>query len=46
MPVPRLTSNKSIRDKINKKDHAHDRTPPLRQELTCNGTVQIIRAQV
>jgi hypothetical protein len=29
MPVPRSTSNKSIRDKITQKDHAHDHTPPL-----------------
>jgi hypothetical protein len=34
MPVPRSTSNKNIRDKVNKKDHAHDHTPPVRQEPT------------
>jgi hypothetical protein len=28
MPVQRSTSNKSIRDKVNKKDHAHDHTLP------------------
>jgi hypothetical protein len=32
MPVPRSTSNKSIRHKVNKKDYARDHTPPLRQE--------------
>jgi hypothetical protein len=34
MLVPQSTSNKSIGDKVNKKDHAHDHTPPLRQEPT------------
>jgi hypothetical protein len=28
MPVPRSTSNKSIRDKVAQKDHAHDHTLP------------------
>jgi hypothetical protein len=34
MPVPWSTSNKSIRDKVAQKDHAHDHTPPLWQEPT------------
>jgi hypothetical protein len=44
MPVPRSTSNKSIRDKITQKDYTHDRTPPLWQEPP-NLTVAIITSQ-